>query len=230
MLGGTSADSTSVQNQLASLAPGGASRLSGADRYETAAAISRSSFGPAVPSCTSPRADLPTPWAAWPRRGSMADRSSSFDRRRFGSGRRRRGPLLLVRDISLPASVRSELLRLAPQRVTILGGMSAVSESVRAEITRLLNPLGPSRPVPAPIDRAPGAHEAHAALIGADLSGTSAHERPRERVPARPCPICRPEWTPRRAPARCCLIHRHNLGPAAGPAGSSRQAGRRDTR
>ena len=41
---------------------------------------------------------------------------------------------------SLPTPVRNELLRLRPQRVTILGGMGVVSESVRGQIDALLNP------------------------------------------------------------------------------------------
>jgi putative cell wall-binding protein len=40
----------------------------------------------------------------------------------------------------VPATVRNELLRLSPNRVTILGGMGAVSESIRGQINDLLNP------------------------------------------------------------------------------------------
>jgi glucose/arabinose dehydrogenase/putative cell wall-binding protein len=224
VLGGTSAISTSVQNQLASLAPGGASRLSGADRYETAAAISRSTFGTSVPvAYVATGADYPDALGGVPAAGveggpillvrpsalpsatrtelqrlrpqrivvlggtkavsdlvasQLQSYTASPIQRRAGVDRYEtavavsrasfgpsvshvyvatganfpdglsggpaaaaaRGPLLLVRDTSLPASVRNELLRLAPQRVTILGGMNAVSESVRAELTRLLNP------------------------------------------------------------------------------------------
>ena len=224
VLGGTSAVSASVQNQLASLAPGGASRLSGVDRYETAAAISRSTFGASVPvAYIATGADYPDalggvpaagveggpillvrpsavpaatrselqrlrpqrivvlggtsavselvaaqlqPYTAAPvQRRAGVDRyetAVAISRASFGpsaahvyiatgvnfpdglaggpAAAAAPGPLLLVRATSLPASVRGELLRLAPQRVTILGGMTAISESVRAEITRLLNP------------------------------------------------------------------------------------------
>jgi len=50
------------------------------------------------------------------------------------------GSLLLVRGTSLHPAVREELIRLAPQRVTILGGTSVVTESIHAEINRLWNP------------------------------------------------------------------------------------------
>ena len=224
LLGGTSAISQSVQDQLATLAPGGASRLAGADRYETAAAISRATFPARVPvAYVATGADYPDALGGVPaagreggpillvRPGSLpsatrselgrlapqrivilggtsavnevvasqlqaytaspvqrragADRyetAVAISRASFAGGAGRvfiatganfpdglaggpaaavaGGPLLLVRDTSLPNSVRDELLRLGPGRVTILGGMSAVSESVRAEITRLLNP------------------------------------------------------------------------------------------
>jgi putative cell wall-binding protein len=51
-----------------------------------------------------------------------------------------RSPLLLVPSTSVPAAVRTELLRLDPDRVTILGGANAVSDAVRDQIDVLLNP------------------------------------------------------------------------------------------
>lgn len=123
VLGGANAVSDLVASQLQPYATAPIERRAGADRYETAVAISRASFGPAVEHVyVATGANFPDGLA-----GSPAAAAA-------------RGPLLLVRDTSLPASVRDELLRLAPQRVTILGGMNAVSESVHAEITGLMNP------------------------------------------------------------------------------------------
>jgi putative cell wall-binding protein len=48
------------------------------------------------------------------------------------------GPLLLVPGTSVPSDVASELRRLAPERVVILGGTSVVSASVQAQIETLL--------------------------------------------------------------------------------------------
>ncbi len=223
VLGGTAAISASVASQLGSLAPGGASRLAGADRYATAAAISRANFAAGVRvAYVATGADYPDALGAVPaagieggpillvRPGSIPDATraelsrlrpqrivvlggtaainafvasqlqaytASPVQRRAGAdryetavnvsrasfasasrvfiatganfpdglaggpaGAATRAPLLLVRPDMLPASVRNELLRLDPSRVTILGGPNAVSESVRTEITRLLAP------------------------------------------------------------------------------------------
>jgi putative cell wall-binding protein len=45
-----------------------------------------------------------------------------------------RGPVLLTHAGTLPASTRSELVRLAPDTIYLLGGTSAVGESVRRAI------------------------------------------------------------------------------------------------
>lgn len=48
------------------------------------------------------------------------------------------GPVLLTRSGALPASVRAELERLAPKTIWLVGGTSAVSESVRADVAATL--------------------------------------------------------------------------------------------
>lgn len=122
VLGGTSAVSSDVETALGAYGDV-VERRSGVDRYETAVAVSRASFGPAADHVyIATGANFPDGLAAGPAAAAAP------------------GPLLLVRDTSLPASVRAELLRLTPTRVTILGGMSAINESVRDEITRLFNP------------------------------------------------------------------------------------------
>lgn len=123
VLGGTTAVSAIVASQLQAYTPRPVERRNGADRYETAVAVSRASFGPDVSHVyIATGANFPDGLAGGP------------------AGAAARGPLLLVRSDSLPASVRAELVRLTPQRVTILGGMNAVPESVRNEINALFNP------------------------------------------------------------------------------------------
>ncbi len=122
VLGGTAAISAEVATQLDALTAGPVQRRAGADRYDTAVAVSSKSFAAAERVFIATGANFPDGLAGGP------------------AGAFLRAPLLLVRPDSLPASVRSELLRLNPSRVTILGGPNAVSESVRAAITQLLGP------------------------------------------------------------------------------------------
>ena len=121
VLGGTGAVSAGVATALESYSAT-VERRSGGDRYETAVAVSKASFGPAVDHVyIATGTNFPDGLAGGPAAGTAP------------------GPLLLVHT-SLPASVRAELLRLTPARVTFLGGMGAISESVRAAITKLFNP------------------------------------------------------------------------------------------
>ena len=122
VLGGTAAISAAVATQLDAYTTGPVRRRAGADRYETAVAVSRASFASANRVFIATGANFPDGLAGGP------------------AGALTRAPLLLVRSDSLPSSVRSELLRLDPSRVTILGGPNAVNESVRAAITQLLGP------------------------------------------------------------------------------------------
>ncbi|HUF05834.1 MAG TPA: PQQ-dependent sugar dehydrogenase [Candidatus Binatia bacterium] len=123
ILGGTGVVSAQVATNLQQYTASGIVRRSGSDRYATAVAISRATFAPGV------------------RQAFVATGVNYPDGLTGGpAGAYVRGPLLLVPGTSLPASVRDELLRLDPERVTILGGTSVVTESVRAEIEALLNP------------------------------------------------------------------------------------------
>jgi glucose/arabinose dehydrogenase/putative cell wall-binding protein len=122
VLGGTAAVNATVATQLDVYTAGQVQRRAGADRYETAVAVSRASFGSADRVFIATGANFPDGLAGGP------------------AGALTRAPLLLVRPDSLPTSVRGELLRLDPSRVTILGGPNAVNESVRAAITQLLGP------------------------------------------------------------------------------------------
>lgn len=224
VLGGTGAVSTAVEQQLAAYAPGGTVRLAGADRYATAAAISRSTFAPNTPvAYIATGQNYPDALAGVPAAGieggpillvdangvpaptvrelerltprrivilggtgvipnkvaqalqaytpSAVERRAGADRyltavatsrAAFAPGVRRvyiatgvnfpdgltggpaasvhDGPLLLVPGTSVPASVRDELLRLDPERVTLLGGPGVISDGVLAELDALLNP------------------------------------------------------------------------------------------
>ncbi|WP_193315115.1 cell wall-binding repeat-containing protein [Nostocoides sp. F2B08] len=95
-------------------------RLAGADRYATAAAISRRFFAPGVPvAVISTGVNYPDGLAAAPAAA------------RWG------GPVLLTTATSLPAATRTELLRLSPGRIVVTGGPTAVSDAVVAELRGL---------------------------------------------------------------------------------------------
>lgn len=95
-------------------------RLSGTDRYATAAAVSSSTFGPGVPvAYVATGASFPDALAAGPAAGRAG------------------GPVLLTRHADLPGSTAAELRRLAPQRIVVLGGTGAVSDTVVAALRGL---------------------------------------------------------------------------------------------
>ncbi|HET7278037.1 MAG TPA: cell wall-binding repeat-containing protein [Dermatophilaceae bacterium] len=88
-------------------------RLAGADRYATSAAISAASFGPGAPvAYVASGAAFPDALSGAPAAGTA------------------RGPVLLTAPTSLPSSIRAELDRLQPQRIVALGGSGAVSSTV----------------------------------------------------------------------------------------------------
>ena len=130
VLGGTGAISASVQSQLHTLAPGGASRLAGDDRYETAAVVSRATFGQGVPvAYIATGADYPDALGAVPAAGVEG------------------GPILLVRPNGVPGATRTELARLRPQRIVVLGGTGAINATVASQLQAY---------TPAPIQRRSG--------------------------------------------------------------------------
>ena len=92
---------------------GTVTRLSGASRYDTSAAISAASFGTGVP-------------VAYIATGlGFADALSGAPVAGIQGG-----PILLVPGTSIPTVIRNELTRLAPSNIVILGGTGAVSASV----------------------------------------------------------------------------------------------------
>ena len=95
-------------------------RISGTDRYATAAAVSASSFGPGVPvAYVATGASFPDALAAGPATGRAG------------------GPVLLARRTDLPGTTATELRRLKPQEIVVLGGSGAIADSVLATLRGL---------------------------------------------------------------------------------------------
>ncbi|HEX6139729.1 MAG TPA: cell wall-binding repeat-containing protein [Candidatus Limnocylindria bacterium] len=114
ILGSSAIVSDGVAQALAGLTGAAVSRIYGADRYGTAVNLSRSNYAANGPSTVfvATGSAFPDGLAASPVAGSLP------------------GPLLLVPTYSLPSAVASELQRLAPDRVVVLGGSGAVSDGV----------------------------------------------------------------------------------------------------
>jgi glucose/arabinose dehydrogenase len=92
-------------------------RIAGANRYATAAAISASAYpSGATDVVVATGADFPDALAA----SAMAGR---FAR-----------PVLLTTATGLPSSTKTELTRLKPQRIWVIGGTGVISESVRTAL------------------------------------------------------------------------------------------------
>ncbi|MCI0583239.1 MAG: cell wall-binding repeat-containing protein [Chloroflexi bacterium] len=117
VVGGPAAVSDAVLGALGALAPGGATRLSGPDRYATAAAVSAAIHPSGAP-------------VAYIVAGTgFADAVSAAP-----AAARDGGPVLLVGNGVVPKPTLAELKRLAPERIVIVGGTSVVSASVAATI------------------------------------------------------------------------------------------------
>ncbi len=94
-------------------------RLAGADRYATAAAISAASFGPGVAvAYVATGANFPDALA-----GSAAAGSAG-------------APVLLVTRDTIPTATATELGRLKPARIVVLGGAGVVTDAVKAALAR----------------------------------------------------------------------------------------------
>ena len=121
VLGGTSAVSDAVATALRPYTTGAVTRISGADRYATAVAVSKA-----------------TTKADGPRTVYLAT-GASFPDGLAGTpvAARSAGPLLIVPPGGLPSDVATELRRLNPARVVILGGHSVVSSTLAAQVAAL---------------------------------------------------------------------------------------------
>ncbi|MGI8947735.1 MAG: cell wall-binding repeat-containing protein [Ornithinimicrobium sp.] len=117
VVGGSSAVSEAVRRDLGAFTAGTVTRISGADRYATAAALSRTTH---------------------PRGSKVVYVSTGADFPDALSGGAAAGiqnaPMLLTGATSLPPSTRTELERLHPERIMVIGGPGAVSASVATQL------------------------------------------------------------------------------------------------
>ena len=117
VVGGVGAVSDTVFNQLRSYTSGSVTRRAGADRFATAAAISRATFrdGSSV-AYIATGADYPDALSA----GAVAAGAKA--------------PILLARQTALPDPTIRELERLSPSRIVVMGGPNAISDGVVAQL------------------------------------------------------------------------------------------------
>jgi hypothetical protein len=123
VLGGSGSVSDAVLAGLGAYTSGGVTRIGGADRYAGAANLSAASFpadGPATVYVVT-GLNYPDGLSA----GPVAARA--------------RVPILLVATDSLPTTVATELRRLNPSQVIIVGGTASVSSAVQNAIAALWN-------------------------------------------------------------------------------------------
>ena len=120
VMGGTSVVSDAILQRLTAYA-GTVRRVSGPDRYATAASLSASTF--AANSVGTVYVASGTSFPDGLAVGPVAGRGGS--------------PLLLVPSNFLPVSVAAELRRLDPTRVIIIGGTAVVSNTLRQQILAL---------------------------------------------------------------------------------------------
>ncbi|MEA3020607.1 MAG: hypothetical protein QOI47_2131, partial [Actinomycetota bacterium] len=112
VLGGQAAVSDAVVTQLKQYASHGVDRLAGADRYATAARVSLSFWSPSVAYTY------------------VATGQAFADALAAGAAGVDRGPVLLVTRDSIPSATATELKRLQPQEIIVVGGTDAVSANV----------------------------------------------------------------------------------------------------
>ncbi|NVM95577.1 cell wall-binding repeat-containing protein [Arthrobacter wenxiniae] len=117
LLGGTGALSGTVQAQLAQYSTN-VSRLAGADRYATSAVISKSTFAAGVNVAYVASGDT------YPDALSGAAAAGSLN-----------GPVLLATSAGLPAAIQSELTRLQPKKIIVLGGAGALNTTVQTQLS-----------------------------------------------------------------------------------------------
>jgi hypothetical protein len=100
-------------------APSAVSRIWGPDRYSTAAALSAAAYAPGVPvAYVATGLIFPDALAG----GVAAGRGA--------------GPVLLVRPDAIPAATHTELARLKPGRIVVLGGPASVGDEVAVGLGR----------------------------------------------------------------------------------------------
>ncbi|MEI5584112.1 MULTISPECIES: cell wall-binding repeat-containing protein [unclassified Agromyces] len=131
--GSSAVVSDAVMNQASQAAGVTAVRDAGSDRYSTAAALSRRAF---------PTPGVPVAYVA------VGD--SFPDALAAGTaGAQLGGPVLLTAGTSLPAATATELDRLNPQRIVVVGSAGVITESVRSQMSahssQVVRIAGPDR-------------------------------------------------------------------------------------
>ncbi len=96
-------------------------RVEGADRFATSVAVSKATY---------PTAGIATAYIA-----SGIDFPDAITAAAAAAAEK--APLLLVGTNELPASVKAELVRLAPKRIVVVGGPAAVSDGVVSQIAAI---------------------------------------------------------------------------------------------
>lgn len=114
VVGGPSVIGQEVLDALNPYTGGTVTRLSGDDRYETAAAVSHDAFGPGV-------------GVAYVAAGSNFPDALAGG----AAAAAQHGPVLLTRGDALPAATAAELAYLKPSWIVVLGGSTVVSEAVK---------------------------------------------------------------------------------------------------
>lgn len=115
VLGGPEAVPDTILTELRGLTDAPVDRLSGLDRYRTAAAVS-TEYGQVDRVFVATGADYPDALAAAARAGAVD------------------APVLLTRKDSIPDATAEALTALSPQRITVLGGEAAVEDDVVQEL------------------------------------------------------------------------------------------------
>jgi putative cell wall-binding protein/Tol biopolymer transport system component len=121
VLGGTNTIDESVKATLSRIAP--TTRVAGADRFAVSANVSASTF----PAGT--RTAFVASGAVFP--DALSGSAAAI---------RRVGPVLLVTADSIPDAVKTELARLKPTRIVVLGGTATVSDAVLHDLEKYAVP------------------------------------------------------------------------------------------
>lgn len=126
LLGGPSAISDELAQAVVPYASAEVRRIAGADRWATAAAISTGFTAPVSTVYIASGANYPDALAGGAAIGGTTG-----------------GPLLLVEPDAIPAATATELTRLQPSNIVVLGGPSAISEAVMDALV----PYAPNVPI-----------------------------------------------------------------------------------
>lgn len=119
VLGGTGVVSPAVLTSLRSYSSGSVERWSGDNRFATSAAISKKAFaGTGGVVYIANGNDFPDALSGAPVAGVNS------------------GPVLLVESGSIPTDVRSELQRLKPEKIVVLGGTGVISPEVQTSLRK----------------------------------------------------------------------------------------------